>query len=122
MTLTEYLTAARDKPFCWGEHDCARFAAGWVEAVTGRNPMVGWRYTTQVGAARALARRGFATLADAVAAELPEIPLAYAMEGDIAMVDGACGIVGGEVVYVLRSEGLGIVPMARAKRAFACRV
>lgn len=33
--LAQYLAACERQPFRWGRHDCARFAAGAVKAVTG---------------------------------------------------------------------------------------
>lgn len=34
--LDEYVQAARGRPFAWGAHDCCTFAAGAVQAITGR--------------------------------------------------------------------------------------
>lgn len=34
--LDEYVQAARCRPFAWGVHDCCTFAAGAVQAITGR--------------------------------------------------------------------------------------
>lgn len=47
---------ARDRasmPFEWGSNDCCTFAAGAVEALTGRNPMAGFAaYGDEISAAR----------------------------------------------------------------------
>lgn len=35
--LAVYIEQARHQPFAWGQQDCAAFAAGAVQAATGRN-------------------------------------------------------------------------------------
>jgi hypothetical protein len=43
--LHEYVEARRDAPHVWGSNDCAMFAAGAVEAMTGVDPFARWRGT-----------------------------------------------------------------------------
>jgi hypothetical protein len=115
MTLHEYVARALRTPFAPGRHDCARFVAGWVALQTGVDPMRGWRYRTVRGGMQALRRRGFASLADAVSAHLPEAP--RARPGDVVLIDGeALGIAAGEHAYCVGEDGLKVVTMARASR------
>lgn len=122
--LTAYLTQAAPRPYCLGQHDCALFAAGGVQAVTGLDPAAAWRgtYATKAAGLTALRRAGHADHIAATAAALPEIHPALAAPGDIAVVTdggaGALGIVQGEMVYVLREDGLGLVPRSAMTRAF----
>lgn len=37
--LDAYIEECRRRPFVWMEHDCAHFAAGWVQCRTGRDPL-----------------------------------------------------------------------------------
>lgn len=117
----------RRRPFAYGEHDCALgLAAAAVEAVTGADVAAAYRkrYHSRIGALRVLRNDGFANLADAVAALLPEIEPARARRGDIAAIpdDGpfghSLGVVDGERVFVLRETGLGTVDRAVMTRAF----
>jgi len=122
--LTAFLAAKARAPFVYGEHDCALFAAGAVEAMTGVDPAAEWRgrYTTWRGGLRVLRAAGHADHVAAVAALLTEVPPAFAAAGDLAVVVGeggpALGVVQGELIYVLRPEGLALVPFETASRAF----
>ena len=66
--LGAYLAGKRTSPFVYGEHDCARFAAGAVEAVTGSDPSaaLGIRYTTLAGGRHALRARGSGNVAPGI--------------------------------------------------------
>lgn len=122
--LLAYLDAARGRPFAWGSHDCALFAAGAVEAQTGEDIGARWRgrYTTARGAARVLRAEGCDGLAAAAGASLAEIAPLAAGPGDVALVSGdhgeALGVVQGAAVYVVRPDGLGLVPLTAALRAW----
>lgn len=52
--LAAYVFDAGRTPFAYGSHDCALFAAGAVEAMTGTDLAAGWRgiYRTLAGASR----------------------------------------------------------------------
>lgn len=79
-------------PFAWKANDCVSFAAGAVHAQTGRDVLkdMGLRYRTEVGAAKALARRG--GLEAAVGEVLTPIAPAMAKRGDVAGVQGPSGL------------------------------
>jgi hypothetical protein len=122
--LTAWLSTKARAPFAYGEHDCALFAAGAIEAMTGVDPAAEWRgrYSTWRGGLRVLRAAGINDQVAAVAALLTEIPPSFAAAGDIAVVAGeggpALGVVQGEWIYVLRPEGLALVPFESASRAF----
>ena len=108
-----------------GEHDCALFAAGAVEAMTGDDFGADYRgrYKTLAGGYRRLKKLGFESHADLAASILEEIHPSRAMVGDLAAVDGdggiSLGIVQGEGILVLNPEGrIGAVPLLTARRAF----
>lgn len=72
-----------------------------------------------------VARAGFADLADLVASILPEIHPSEAKVGDIAAIPTGTalghglGVVnGGGTILVLREEGIGVVGLLSADRAF----
>ncbi|KGJ19303.1 DUF6950 family protein [Paracoccus sanguinis] len=128
--LSSYLVRVAREGFGWGRHDCALFAAGGVEAVTGRDPAAPWRgrYATRREGMRLIRAAGHADHVAAAAALLPEVPAAMVLPGDLAVLPGvdgqpALGIVQGALVYVLRAEGpgLGLVPIGRADRILGVR-
>ena len=119
--LCAYLGTCAARPFEWGRHDCALFLAGGIEAMTGIDPARKLRGTygsAKEGRAR-LKQMGFGSLIELVGQHLPEQPPLQAQPGDAALVDRkALGIVQGSLVYVLRREGLGLVPLSRATQAW----
>ena len=122
--LVTYMADCRALPFQIGSHDCALFAAGAVAAMTGHDPAAEWRgrYTTHRGGLRVLRRAGFWDHIEVVATQFPEILRIEALPGDLAAIntiDGpALGVVQGAAIYVLRPDGLGLVPRNAATRAF----
>lgn len=128
LRLDAWLRACRRRPFAWGECDCALFAAGGVQAMTGTDPAAAFRdrYRSGDEAARALRDAGHDSLAGAVAAVLPEIAPARAMTGDVALVSGTpgdgpgdvLGIVTGDLICVMTPRGMGVIARTRALRAF----
>ena len=122
--LVSYIADCRARPFAYGKHDCALFAAGAVQAMTGVDPADAWRgrYTTQRGGLRVLRRAGFRDHIEMVAVLFPETSVSAALPGDLAVIDTedgrALGVIQGPAVYVLRPNGLGLVPGTAATRAF----
>ena len=126
--LAAYIVSVGAKPFVWGEHDCATFAAGAVMAMTGEDFAKPYRgkYKSLRGGLGMLKRKGFANHADLAASLFEEIHPSLARVGDLAAVpaDGATlialGIVQGERIFVLRpgSVGMGTVDLLSATRAF----
>ncbi|MCO4316350.1 hypothetical protein M8997_004075 [Phyllobacterium sp. 21LDTY02-6] len=126
--LAEYIDASMQKPFQWSEHDCALFAAGAVEAMTGEDFAAPYRgkYKSLKGGLGLLKRKGFANHAELAASLLEEIPISLASVGDIAAVKVstggfyALGVVNGPRIYLCRPDslGLGTADLLTAERAF----
>lgn len=89
IKLTGYVESVTTTPFTWGEHDCCLFAANAAKLITGVDFAQDFRgkYSTELGAARALKRYGqgdlFNTLCDIFGEPSPALTL---QRGDIALV------------------------------------
>lgn len=127
--LVAYVSRVRFLPFEYGRHDCALFAAGAVEAMTGNDPAAKLRgkYSTLAGGLRKLRRLGFDNHAEFATSILPEVieGPAFGQIGDIAALDlggGAwsLGLVQGSRIFVTQSDsaGLGTVDLLTASRLF----
>lgn len=126
--LAEYVNGCMSKPFAWGEHDCALFAAGAVLAMTGEDMAAPYRghYKTLRGGLGLLKRKGFANHAELAASVFEEIHPSHAAVGDIAAIKiedsglYALGLVNGPRIFVCRPDslGLGTVDLLSAERAF----
>lgn len=123
--LCAYLAQVSTRRYRPGQHDCALFVAGAVEVMTGEDLAAGWR-----GRYRSL-DRGRALLADAghddmiafAATRLPEVAPIFARAGDVAVLTDeaqmpAFGLVQGSMIYVVGPQGLGLVSLSAAERAF----
>jgi len=113
------------KPFAWGTNDCATFAAGAVNALTGIDFAEGHReaYNDAESAIAYLAGMGFADYGEYIASLLPEKPVCEASYGDIAVIDvpgvgPALGVFGGTNIQVMTLRGKGSLPLLRATRMF----
>ena len=134
--LVAYLARITATPFAYGTHDCALFAAGAVEAMTGEDLAAPYRgrYGSLKGGLKCLAKAGAADHVALIRARCDQIAPAFAAVGDIAVIGpeaaisagtsrvapgpAALGIFEGEHIVVLREEGLGFVPRATATLAF----
>lgn len=116
--LTQYLAQQARQEFKEGSHDCALFASGAVEAMTGVNLAEKWQnsYSTTKEGLRKLKAEGFSghiALAKSLlpTTEAPQI-------GDIAVVPQpelpALGVVQGSFVYVPGPRSLTSVPLVEA--------
>ena len=89
LRRVEAVLATRDaflgKSIAWGRVDCLHIVAFCLKALGHRKPTKGVRkYSTEIGAVRAMKASGFASLVDAVDAYgLEPIPPAMAMAGDV---------------------------------------
>ncbi|WP_370286930.1 DUF6950 family protein [Pseudooceanicola nanhaiensis] len=123
--LAAYIAVSFERPLRPGRFDCALFAAGAIEAMTGEDPAADWRgsYSTIEGGISALRAAGHTDHVAFAAALFDEVPVAHARLGDLAVVPegdrAGLGVVQGARVYVLHiSGGLGTVPLIAAERAF----
>ncbi|WP_298195527.1 hypothetical protein [Novosphingobium sp.] len=122
--LAEYLAGQGGAVFAWGERDCAMFAAGAVEAMTGIDPaaQIRGRYNSVTGAARVLKRAGADSLGAWVSARFAEVPPVFAHRGDLVMVDGSLGICAGAGAWFVGEDngapGLISRPMLEWDRAW----
>ncbi len=122
--LGAYLATEARTPFEYGKSDCALFAAGAVNAMTGSDPSATYRgrYSTLRGGLRILRKDGFRDHVERAATLLTEVSPRRAQVGDIAVVDTSdgpsLGVVQGEWVAVRTMTGLGFVPIGQAKRVF----
>ena len=118
--LTDFLRDNHARPFVPGRWDCAIWAAGAVEAMTGEDLMRGFRgYRTIPEGKRKLQAKGFEDHVAYVASLLPEVPPAFAQPGDVAVLaEQSLGIVQGANVYVFGVNGFGTLPFTVIDRAF----
>ncbi len=119
--LAEYLDSRRDVPFAWGESDCATFAAGAVEALTGHAMEVP-RVESAQDYARFILDSG--ALREHVGDHLGD-PLpspAFAQRGDVVLMllDGreTLGVCIGDGIAGPGPAGLVVVPLSAATAAW----
>lgn len=115
-----FMRENRRRPFEPGKWDCAVWAAGAVEIMTGEDHLRGFRgYRTIAEGKRFLQAKGFEDHVAYVASVLPEIWPSRAQVGDLAVIDGqSLGIVQGAQVYMFGVNGFGMAPFDIIGRAF----
>lgn len=129
--LGAHIKAAARRPFSWGEFDCCTFACDGIMAMTGVDPMADLRgrYTTAIGAARALkafAGGGLDEAAEHIAGLLcaKEIAALSAARGDCVLADTgngpALGLVGMNGRHGLFAGPVGLtqIPLRNCRRAW----
>lgn len=125
--LAEFMGAITRQKFRPGQHDCALFAAGAVQAMTGHDLAAAWRGKyISLGAGRAMLQaKGFSDHLAVAASLFPEVSPAFAQVGDLAVLPsdaagdpGALGVFQGSAVYVLTPSGLSVVNRLNVERAF----
>lgn len=104
--------------------DCALWAAGAVEAMTGIDPAAKYRgaYTTLDEGLALLKADGFKDHVAWLRANFKRVKPVDARPGDLVVIDTdtlrALGIVQGASLYVLTPNGPGTIPRSRARFAF----
>lgn len=120
--LTAFLAQVARQPFTPGRHDCALFAAGAVEALTGVDLAADWRgrYRTLRGGVRVLRRAGYRDHVELARAHFPVT--ASPRPGDLAVLptpEGlALSVVQGLHVYAPAEIGWALVPLDAATEFF----
>ena len=114
--LHEYIAAATDRPFVFGEHDCWLFASGAVETLTGVDPAADLRgrYSDDASAKALLRDIGAGTFLRLVQSRFKAKPVGLAGRGDLVWVRGGLGVcVGAQALFVgeERWAGLAGVPL-----------
>jgi hypothetical protein len=115
--LLAFIAGRAATPHSWGRegNDCVSFAAGAVEAQTGKNPLGRLRWRSPRGALRVVTRLG--GMAAALDARFDRVAPGAAMRGDIAGVaDPVFGIhpmiVEGDTLVAPGDRGLVRLPRA----------
>lgn len=124
--LTEYIRSVAEKPFRPGRLDCGLFFAGAVEAITGEDyaKELRGKYKTIEEGIALLQSEGFEDHVDYAASKFEAWPSPlFAQRGDGAVIvepDGskALGIVQGSMIYAMTLQGLALVSLDRASKAF----
>jgi hypothetical protein len=115
--LADYLIQWDGASYAYGTADCAKFAAGAIEAQTGVDyyaPFAG-QYDSATSAAKALRSIGAGTLKKTFDKHLAERAVAFARRGDIVFDGNAVGVcVGADGVFIgQEGENEGLVRKAR---------
>ena len=125
--LHRVIEARRRTAFAYGSQDCGLFAADCVRASTGVDLAAAYRgqYVSLAEGQALLAADGYADHIALAAAHLPELadPQNEMQSGDLAVIDNpggdpSLGVVSGEAIQVVTTDGIGMVPVTRAVRAF----
>lgn len=114
--LTRYIEDVRRKPFAYGEHDCALFAAGAIKAFRGKDFAADYRgtYGTLQEGLERLKADGFSGYVDYARAVLEPVQRPFAQRGDIAIMDmdgPTFGVVIGAKIAVLSEVGLILIDL-----------
>ena len=126
-----YIVGISRAPFSPGVLDCALFAAGGAEAVTAIDPAAAFRgrYRSIEAGLKLMRDAGYEDHVAFAQAHFAPVPRAMALPADIAILTDACvarcgpalGLVQGEMIYVLRGSGLGLVPIEAASTVLGVR-
>lgn len=116
--LTAYLSAP-GRVFEYGVSDCALFAAGAVEAVTGVRPFpdIAGTYHDAESAAEVLRALG-GTLFRTVDTAFPRKAVGFAQRGDLVMAQKAIGVCMGAKGVFLQMDSFAFLPRSDFKYAW----
>jgi len=120
--LADEIKAAKKRPFSWGSHDCASFAARVVEAMTGKDFTFLFNgYNSAEVAAEVIAQNGGLEAMVTRCLGVP-IPPLCAQRGDVCMIDTpegpALGICDGAWIWCAGLTGLNRRPLSSAIKAW----
>jgi hypothetical protein len=127
LLLAVYVERHRDTPFTWGQHDCARFALGWVQlAREDLDPATDalaerLAYTDARGALEFMQGSGLGQLVQDWD-QLAACDVAYAQRGDVVLVEingrESLAVCVGAEACGPGASGLAFVPMTAARAAW----
>lgn len=119
--LAAYLAQKATEPFEYGVNDCCLFGAGAAAAQTGVDNAAAFRgrYSTEIGAARALRRIGAGDIESTFDSFYPERLIGFARRGDLVFNGEAVGVCIGAVAVFLSDDGYSHVPRAQWRKAWA---
>ena len=121
LILSEYIDECRDRPFCWGKHDCLTFANNCAKAQIDEGPLddlIGG-YDCQTSALYLLRKRGkelgykaSATIVDALSDRLKPLETDYPPRGSIVArkSDGETLVMGYMLGVVMRRHSAFVGP------------
>jgi hypothetical protein len=105
LRLTDFVKRKKRVPFEWGVNDCCLFVADMTIAITGVDPAATFRdkYTTELGAMKALYEQGFANVEAVLTHAFGEpVSRLEVRRGDVVLFDNAgrdiAGVMFGEVL------------------------
>lgn len=129
--LEAHLTSVWNNDFQWGVHDCALFAAGCIEAITGQDVATQFRgtYATEDDAYEVIqtfAGAGLHALAEKIADtfKFVEVEANFAQRGDAALCEeterNVLGVIdfSGRSVMIAGIKGVVKRPLSCIKRAW----
>lgn len=124
--LTEYLEGKKCQNFKYGYNDCALFAAGAIEAMTGEDIAANYRgkYSTYIGGLRKVRADGYQYHFSIFEDKLTEIPVSFATCGDIGFYktefDGIYSVcvVLGHKTAVIADNGFSLVDTTDLYKTF----
>lgn len=125
--LAEAVTAANEKTFGYGLHDCCLFTADVVQAITGVDYAESLRgYTSEQEAYEIVEHYGSITAMVSALLGAEPIHPAHAMRGDVVLAEyggretlGIC--LGAHCAFAQVGVGLRMLPRASASRAWSVR-
>lgn len=127
LRLDAFLSAARDRPFSWGDNDCALFVADCIGALTGVDPAADLRgrYVDQDSAAAVIGAGGLSRLVERIASAhgFQSIQPTFAGRGDVVMFTTpeygvTLGICIGAYIAAPGADGMILFKRSRIERAW----
>jgi len=104
MTLSEYIAKNLSVPFAFGSHDCITFTVGWIEIATCKKYLPELTWTTEKKALAELKKRG--GIENIFDGHFQRVEPNYAVDGDIAIVDGTASVFSGVHCVSTGTNGL----------------
>lgn len=124
--ILDHYRKQRTMAFSWGQNDCLLgFAAPIAEAITGRDPAANLRgrYNSWATLQQVMQEEGWKNSGDVAASMFPEIPISFVRSGDWAHFENddgtdGIGVVVTDKIAAKTRDGMGQIPLSKAKRVF----